>query len=114
MSESVEIRGPDFVKDGLACSALEEGKPVAGQANGEAVLVIRRGEVFFAVGAACTHYGAPLAEGIVEGGTIRCRTLHRKSPTVGCASSASIRRTFSTSLPRQRASRAKCDSMFFG
>jgi NADPH-dependent 2,4-dienoyl-CoA reductase/sulfur reductase-like enzyme/nitrite reductase/ring-hydroxylating ferredoxin subunit len=78
MSESLEISGPDFLNDGIACSALEEGKPVAGQANGEGVLIIRRGEVFFALGAACTHYGAPLADGIVEGDTIRCPWHHAR------------------------------------
>ncbi|MBL0311600.1 MAG: FAD-dependent oxidoreductase [Holophagaceae bacterium] len=78
MSEPIELSGPDFEKDGIPTSALEEGKPVAGQAHGEAVLVVRRGEVFFAVGAACTHYGAPLADGIVEGGTIRCPWHHAR------------------------------------
>lgn len=46
MSESLEISGLDFVKDGIGCSALKEGKPVAGQANGKAVRIIRRGERF--------------------------------------------------------------------
>jgi len=78
MGEPIGIGGPDFAQDGIACSALEEGKPVAGQANGEAVLIVRRGEGFFAIGAACTHYGAPLADGIVEGGTIRCPWHHAR------------------------------------
>ena len=74
----MEISGPDFTHDGIACSELREGRPVAGQANGEAVLIIRRGEAFFAIGAACTHYGAPLIDGIVEGETIRCPWHHAR------------------------------------
>ncbi len=78
MGEAIEVGGPDFAIDGIACSALEEGKPVAGQANGEPVLIVRRGEAFFAIGAACSHYGAPLADGIVEAGTIRCPWHHAR------------------------------------
>ena len=78
MSEPIKVEGPDFGKDGISCSALEEGEPFLGQANSEAVLIIRRGETFFAVGAACTHYGAPLADGIVEGQTIRCPWHHAR------------------------------------
>ena len=78
MSDPINISGPDFAKEGIECSALEEGKPVAGHVNGEAVLIVRRGAGFFAIGAACTHYGGPLADGIVEAGTIRCPWHHAR------------------------------------
>lgn len=78
MGEYVKVTGPDLVKDGIAWSELEEGRPVAGHAHGGAVLVVRSGEGLRAVGAACSHYGAPLADGIVEGCTIRCPWHHAR------------------------------------
>jgi NADPH-dependent 2,4-dienoyl-CoA reductase/sulfur reductase-like enzyme/nitrite reductase/ring-hydroxylating ferredoxin subunit len=47
-----------------------------GHANGEAVLLARRGPDVFAVGATCTHYGAPLAEGVFDGELLRCPWHH--------------------------------------
>jgi nitrite reductase/ring-hydroxylating ferredoxin subunit len=35
---------------------------VQGHTNGEAILVTRRGDAYFATGASCTHYGGTLAE----------------------------------------------------
>lgn len=78
MSEHADTSGLDFAKDGIAFSELEDGKPIAGQANGDALLIIRRGEACFAVGATCTHYGGPLVDGIVEGDTIRCPWHHAR------------------------------------
>jgi apoptosis-inducing factor 3 len=78
MGDQVKAAGPDLVQDGVPWSALEEGRPFAGQAHGQAVLVVRRGEGIFAVGASCSHYGAPLADGIVEGCTIRCPWHHAR------------------------------------
>jgi apoptosis-inducing factor 3 len=74
-SDSATPAGPDL-RQGIALGDLPDGDMVAGHAGGEAVLLVRRGEDFFAVGAVCTHYGGPLAEGLVVGETVRCPWHH--------------------------------------
>ena len=49
---------------------------IAGQLDGEDILLGRRGEEFFAVGAFCTHYHGPLADGLMVGDTVRCPWHH--------------------------------------
>ncbi|HEV8237262.1 MAG TPA: FAD-dependent oxidoreductase, partial [Gemmatimonadaceae bacterium] len=43
---------------------------------GEAVLLARIGDEYVAIGATCTHYGGPLAEGVIDGETVRCPWHH--------------------------------------
>ena len=74
-SDSATPTGPDL-RQGIALGDLPDSGMLAGHAGGEAVLLVRRGEDFFAVGAVCTHYGGPLAEGLVVGETVRCPWHH--------------------------------------
>ena len=69
------LSGPDF-SAGVSIGELPEGEPVLGHASGKATILVRRGESVYATGAKCTHYGGPLAEGIVVGDTIRCPWHH--------------------------------------
>ena len=75
MSETAELKGPDL-KRGVAHTELGDGTVLLGHADGEAVLLARRGDEIFAVGATCTHYSGPLAEGLLVGDTIRCPWHH--------------------------------------
>jgi NADPH-dependent 2,4-dienoyl-CoA reductase/sulfur reductase-like enzyme/nitrite reductase/ring-hydroxylating ferredoxin subunit len=69
------LNGPDFVA-GIALSKLIDGTMLLGHAHGEQVLLTRRGNEVFATGAFCTHYGAPLAAGLLVGDTVRCPWHH--------------------------------------
>ncbi len=66
---------PDF-RQGLPFRDLPDGTPVAGRVDDDDVVVVRQGQELFAVGAHCTHYHGPLAEGLVVGDTLRCPWHH--------------------------------------
>ena len=66
---------PDL-KSGLPVDSIPDGGMILGQADGEDVVLVRRGDELFAVGASCTHYHGPLAEGLVVGETLRCPWHH--------------------------------------
>src|SRR5690349_702568 len=73
-SES-ETTGPDLTL-GVAIDSLADGRMLAGHVGDEAVVLARRGSEFFAVGAHCTHYSGPLAEGLIVDDTVRCPWHH--------------------------------------
>src|SRR5438270_11452733 len=74
---STELKGPDF-EQGCEIAKLSEGEMLLGHAFGEAILVARRGDDLFAIGATCTHYGGPLAEGLMVDCTVRCPWHHAR------------------------------------
>ena len=71
----VQLTGPDLGQ-GVPLSDIADGGMLAGHANGKPVLLARRGAQFFALDGACTHYGGPLAEGLMVGETVRCPWHH--------------------------------------
>ncbi len=75
MSDEQPLTGPDLAA-GVPVDDIADGDTLLGHAEGEAVLLVRRGDEFFAVGATCTHYGGPLHEGLVVGDTVRCPWHH--------------------------------------
>ncbi len=72
---SSELEGSDFEK-GYEVENVREGEMLLGHAFGEPVLVARRGDELFAIGATCTHYGGPLAKGLMVDCTVRCPWHH--------------------------------------
>lgn len=74
-ASQTELTGPDLAQ-GVPLAELPEGEMLLGHAQGEPVLVVRRGEEVLAIGATCTHYGGPLAEGLLVGDTVRCPWHH--------------------------------------
>ena len=70
------LPGPDLLTDGLSLADLPEGGMTTGHAQDEAVLLSRRGAEIFAISAKCSHLGAPLEKGLLEGNTVRCPWHH--------------------------------------
>jgi nitrite reductase/ring-hydroxylating ferredoxin subunit len=76
MSENAkQTSGPDLAA-GVAITDIADGGMLQGHVGEEAVLLARRGDELFAVGAACTHYHGPLAEGLMVGDAVRCPWHH--------------------------------------
>ncbi|HMF06574.1 MAG TPA: Rieske 2Fe-2S domain-containing protein, partial [Methylocella sp.] len=74
-SDSGTLTGPDLSR-GIPLADLPDGSMLAGHVGDEPVLLVRQGEEIFAIGALCTHYSGPLADGLIVGDTIRCPWHH--------------------------------------
>ena len=75
MSDASAVSGPDFTS-GVPRSSLEPDIPLLGHVGEEPVILVKSSAGTFAIGATCTHYGGPLAEGLVVGDTVRCPWHH--------------------------------------
>ena len=75
MADAQETSKPDL-KGGIAFDDLADGGMVVGLVADEEVILARRCDEVFAVGAHCTHYHAPLADGLMVGDTLRCPWHH--------------------------------------
>ena len=73
--EKTTLSGPDLTQ-AIELSNVPDGTMLLGHAHGEPVLLARRGDQVFAIGAICTHYGAPLEQGLLVGDTVRCPWHH--------------------------------------
>ncbi len=69
--------GPDLA-EGVPAGDVAEGAMLAGHVGEDAVLVARVGGELFAIGAHCTHYHGPLAEGLLVGCQVRCPWHHAR------------------------------------
>jgi len=73
--ENTKLVGPDF-SEGIPNVDLPDDCMILGQVGGEAVLLARSGGALFAIGAECSHYHGPLAEGVLVADTVRCPWHH--------------------------------------
>ena len=68
--------GAPNLTQGVSIHTLADNVPFTGHVNDNDVIVIRQGGALFALGAYCSHYGAPLSQGIVARQTVRCPWHH--------------------------------------
>jgi NADPH-dependent 2,4-dienoyl-CoA reductase/sulfur reductase-like enzyme/nitrite reductase/ring-hydroxylating ferredoxin subunit len=66
---------PDL-KAGVLSTSIPDGGQLLGVIDEEDALLVRRGAEIFALGAHCTHYHGPLAEGLLVDDTVRCPWHH--------------------------------------
>lgn len=74
-SHGSEDSGPDL-SAGIPSTMLDGKDLLQGHVGEETIVLARRGDEVFALGGKCTHYQAPLADGLVVGETLRCPWHH--------------------------------------
>ena len=77
VGEQSKPKGPDFTQ-GVALEDIPDGSLIRGHVGDAAVLLARHGDELFAIGATCSHYSGPLAEGLMVGDTVRCPLHHAR------------------------------------
>ena len=73
-AEQAPPAGPDLTQ-GIALDDFS-GETLTGHVGDQEVLLVRSGSEIFAIDAHCSHYHAPLADGLVVGDSIRCPWHH--------------------------------------
>src|SRR5262249_22973029 len=74
-ADSGGSKTPDLTL-GVAVDSLADGGTLLGHVGDDDVVLARVDDRVFAIGAHCTHYHGPLAEGLVVGETVRCPWHH--------------------------------------
>ena len=64
------------LSSGIPLAELDNDAIVHGHVGDDEVIVVRRGAEIFAIGAHCTHYKGPLAQGLIVEDTVRCPWHH--------------------------------------
>jgi NADPH-dependent 2,4-dienoyl-CoA reductase/sulfur reductase-like enzyme/nitrite reductase/ring-hydroxylating ferredoxin subunit len=72
--QQTSLIGPDLTQ-GVALADLVKGR-LLGHVGDHEVLLVQADSELFAIGARCSHYHAPLADGVVAGKTVRCPWHH--------------------------------------
>jgi nitrite reductase/ring-hydroxylating ferredoxin subunit len=71
-------RSPRKLTTHINICRAHSGSMVGGHVGKDAVLLARRGSEMFAIGSTCSHYGGPLAKGLIVGETVRCPWHHAR------------------------------------
>lgn len=66
MAGEIELSGPDLGVDGIPLAEITSDLPVVGHYEGKPVVLAMTASGPCAVGGKCTHYGAPLADGLLR------------------------------------------------
>ena len=75
MGAAATPEGPDFSL-GIELGKVPSNGTIAGRVGDEPVLLSKLDGEWFAVAGSCTHYGAALAGGLVDGDNVRCPLHH--------------------------------------
>jgi NADPH-dependent 2,4-dienoyl-CoA reductase/sulfur reductase-like enzyme/nitrite reductase/ring-hydroxylating ferredoxin subunit len=75
-TEGDALTGPDLRAEGVALADIPDPGMLIGHVDDTNVVLVRKGDTVYGIGATCTHYGGPLAEGLFDGELVRCPWHH--------------------------------------
>ncbi len=76
MGGEIKLVGPDLTEVGLPSDDIGSEIPAVGHVDGKPVIVLRTKAGLRAVSGKCTHYGAPLGDGLSDGERVHCPWHH--------------------------------------